>query len=111
MKKFLVLIFLTFALLFGCLSTKYTTKYIKEYSEDQRSELIKDLYDGMWVFEFDSIPLEDWLETQIETKNGYEIQRSFLIKDSINHKFMILFNTHVESDTTYYSLEVLESKR
>jgi hypothetical protein len=106
-----ILFILTFLILAACTPYKYTSKYSQNYAKDQRELLLNDLYNGQWIFEVDPIPLEDWITTQAETRKGYRIERSFLLKDDIRHEYLIIFSTYIEKDTVYYNLEILERNK
>lgn len=107
MKK-LFLIILLLIISGSCISTKYVSRYRQTYSENQKEELIQDIYKSEWTLNVDSIPFENWITSQAETEGGWKIERGYILKDELDHEFLIIYTTFIEKDTTYYEFEILE---
>ena len=94
----------------GCALQKYTTQYKKDYAYDEKELLIKDIYSYQWLLGVDSIPLQDWLVTQNETKDGYTIKRVLLLKTASSQRIFFIYTTDVRMDTMMYNLEIIDIK-
>jgi hypothetical protein len=106
MKKFLFILALLFIL--GCGGLKYSTEYKRQFSQDQKELSYTVAFNFLWVADVDSVPITDWLITQQETKRGYKIERTLLVKPAERTEYLLIHSTFVEKDSTYYTFEILD---
>lgn len=111
MKKFIAITILFLILLSGCIALKPTTIFKSSYASDEKELAIRDAYNYQWLMDVDSIPMEDWIFTQLETPCGYNIERSVILKPAPKQEILLILTTHVWIDTTFYEFEVLEFKK
>lgn len=105
MRKFLSI--LTLLLLTSCVGLKYSTEYKREFPQDQKELSYEVAYNFLWVADLDSIPIEDWILTQQETKCGYKIERSILLKPAYKTEYLLIHTTNIRCDTIFYEFEIL----
>lgn len=102
MKKLFLLLTIIF-ILSGC--AKVFVLYEENYGEDQREEVLRDIYHTLYLYEVDSIPLEDWLVQQGNHESGYFIERAIVKKEKDATYFMV-FKTCYFPDSVSYSYEI-----
>lgn len=102
MKKILIFILALFFV--GCSVSKLVFK--KDYSQDQKEQAIRDVYNSLWMMEIDSTSMDEWMTFQGKHDEGFFIERVYLNVDK-KTKWFFIYRTCYGPDTISYRYEIV----
>jgi len=105
MKKIFILLFLSI-LIFSCKTYEIFEVYHSYYGENQKGEMTVEIHNYFDTLGVNFVSFDEWLELYSFDDDSYMIQRMLPKSRDDKTDLVFIYNTFIETDTTYYEFRV-----